>query len=36
MAPFEFNGTIHRAEVETTGPVVRDPVAEVEAILAQQ
>ncbi len=35
-APFEFNGTILRAEVVTTGPVVRDPVAEVEAILSQQ
>jgi arylsulfatase len=35
-APFAFNGTILRAEVETTGPIVRDPVAEIEAILAQQ
>jgi arylsulfatase A-like enzyme len=35
-APFPFNGTIVRAEVSATGPVVRDPVAEVAAILAQQ
>jgi hypothetical protein len=27
-APFTFNGTIVRAEVTPTGPVVRDPVAE--------
>ena len=33
-APFAFNGTIVRAEVMATGPVVRDPVAEVAAILA--
>jgi arylsulfatase A-like enzyme len=35
-APFPFSGTIHRAVVETTGPVVRDPLAEVAAILAEQ
>jgi hypothetical protein len=35
-APFRFNGTILRAEVTTTGPVVRDPVLEVAAILAEQ
>ena len=35
-APFRFNGTIVRAEVTTTGPVVRDPVADVAAILASQ
>jgi arylsulfatase A-like enzyme len=35
-APFAFNGTIVRAEVTATGPVVHDPVAEVAAILAAQ
>ena len=35
-APFEFGGTIHRAEVAVTGPVVRDPLAELEAILSEQ
>ena len=35
-APFTFNGTIVRADVTPTGPVVRDPVAEVAAILASQ
>jgi arylsulfatase A-like enzyme len=35
-APFVFNGTIMRAEVTATGPVVRDPVAEVAAILSAQ
>jgi arylsulfatase A-like enzyme len=35
-APFAFNGTIVRAEVSATGPVVRDPVAEIAAILASQ
>jgi arylsulfatase A-like enzyme len=35
-APFAFNGTIVRAEVTAIGPVVRDPVAEVAAILASQ
>jgi arylsulfatase len=36
VAPFRFNGRIGRAEVEATGPVVRDPMAELEAILAEQ
>jgi arylsulfatase len=35
-APFAFNGTIGRAEVTATGPVVHDPVADVAAILASQ
>jgi arylsulfatase A-like enzyme len=35
-APFAFAGVIRRAVVETRGPVVRDPLAELEAILAQQ
>ncbi|MGO8873592.1 MAG: arylsulfatase [Acidimicrobiales bacterium] len=35
-APFAFNGTIDRAEVSATGPVVRDPVTEVATILASQ
>ena len=35
-APFAFNGAILRAEICATGPVVRDPVAEVAAILASQ
>jgi arylsulfatase len=35
-APFVFNGTIVRAEVAATGPMVRDPVAEVAAILSMQ
>jgi arylsulfatase A-like enzyme len=35
-APDRFNGTIDRALVEARGPVVRDPMAEIEAILAQQ
>jgi hypothetical protein len=35
-APFAFNGTIVRAEVTATGPVVQDPVGEVAAILASQ
>ena len=34
--PFAFNGTIVRAQVHVTGPVIRDPVAEVAAILATQ
>ena len=36
LAPFPFSGTIVRAEVRATGPVFRDPVAEVAAILASQ
>ena len=35
-APFRFNGRILRAEIAATGPVVRDPLAELEAILAEQ
>jgi len=35
-APFTFNGRIDRAEVEVTGPVVRNPLAEIAAILAEQ
>jgi arylsulfatase A-like enzyme len=35
-APFPINCTITRAVVETRGPVVRDPIAEIEAILAEQ
>jgi len=35
-APFTFPGVIRRAVVRTTGPVVRDPLAELEAILAEQ
>jgi len=35
-APFAFNGRIDRAVVEVTGPVVRNPLAEIAAILAEQ
>ncbi len=35
-APFPFPGIIRRAVVRTTGPVVRDPLAELEAILSEQ
>jgi arylsulfatase A-like enzyme len=35
-APFPFAGTILRATVQPTSPVVRDPLAELEAILAEQ
>ncbi len=35
-APFPFNGRILEAVVETRGPVVRDPLAELAAILAEQ
>jgi len=35
-APFPFTGTIRRAMVEVTGPAVRDPLAELEAILSEQ
>jgi arylsulfatase A-like enzyme len=35
-APFPFRGIIRRARVRVTGPVVRDPLAELEAILSQQ
>jgi hypothetical protein len=36
QAPYRFNGTILSAIVETTGPVLRDPLAELAAILAEQ
>ena len=36
LAPFPFNGTIIRAVVEATGPVVRDPLAEIAAIMSEQ
>jgi arylsulfatase len=36
VAPFPFNGTILDAVVEATGPVVRDPLAEIEAIMSEQ
>jgi arylsulfatase len=35
-APFTFAGIIRAAWVETTGPVVRNPLAELEAILSEQ
>ena len=35
-APFPFRGPIRGARVETRGPVVRDPLAELEAILSEQ
>jgi hypothetical protein len=35
-APFPFLGIIRHAVVRTTGPAVRDPLAELEAILAEQ
>jgi arylsulfatase A-like enzyme len=35
-APFPFAGTIRGAWVQTIGPVVRDPLAELEAILSEQ
>jgi len=35
-APFRFNGRILEAVVAATGPVVRDPLAELEAILSEQ
>jgi arylsulfatase A-like enzyme len=36
LAPFMFRGTIRRAMVEVSGVVVRDPLAELEAILSEQ
>jgi arylsulfatase A-like enzyme len=36
VAPFTFNGTITEAVVEVTGPVVRDPLAEIAAIMSEQ
>ncbi len=35
-APFPFAGTIRGAWVQTAGPVLRDPLAELEAILSEQ
>ncbi len=35
-APFRFPGTILDAVVETTGPIVNDPMAELSAILCEQ
>ena len=35
-APFPFSGAIRRAVIETTGPVVRDLLAELAAILSEQ
>jgi arylsulfatase len=35
-APFPFAGTIRSAVITPTGPVVRDPLAELEAILSEQ
>jgi arylsulfatase A-like enzyme len=35
-APFPFGGRIRSAVVEVRGPIVRDPLAELEAILAEQ
>jgi hypothetical protein len=35
-APFCFNGKIINAYVKVTGPVVRDPLAELAAILSEQ
>jgi arylsulfatase len=36
VAPFPFNGRIVDAVVEVTGPVVRDPMAEIAAIMSEQ
>jgi arylsulfatase A-like enzyme len=36
VAPFPFNGRIVDAMVEVTGPVVRDPMAEIAAIMSEQ
>ncbi len=35
-APFAFRGRIESAVIEALGPKVRDPLAEIEAILSQQ
>jgi arylsulfatase A-like enzyme len=35
-APFPFRGVIRRAVVTATGPMLRDPLAELEAILSEQ
>jgi hypothetical protein len=36
VAPFAFNGHIIDAVVEVTGPVMRDPLAELAAIMSEQ
>jgi arylsulfatase len=36
LAPYPFTGLITKAMVETTGPIVRDQLAELAAILAEQ
>ena len=36
IAPFPFSATITHAVVEATGPVVRDPLAELAAIMSEQ
>ncbi|HWF21786.1 MAG TPA: arylsulfatase [Acidimicrobiales bacterium] len=36
QAPYRFTGLITKAMVETTGPIVRDQLAELAAILAEQ
>jgi arylsulfatase len=36
LAPYPFTGLITKAIVETTGPIVRDQLAELAAILAEQ
>ena len=36
QAPFPFNATIRRAEALATGPVVRDPLVELSAIMFEQ
>ena len=35
-APFAFNGTIVEAVIDVTGPVVRDPLAEIAKIMSEQ
>jgi hypothetical protein len=35
-APFTYRGLITRAEIRVRGPVVRDPLAEIEAILSRE
>ncbi len=35
-APFTYPGQITRAEIRVRGPVVRDPLAEIEAILSRE
>jgi arylsulfatase len=36
QAPFPFNGIITHAVVEATGPILRDPLAEIAAIMSEQ